>query len=288
MRRAMTVMACVLVAACSKAPDSQGGTTGSSDAGPDLGGRAAAGVAFTYAYSLVMPGDDIAELQETHASACERLGPDRCRITGLHYTVAQSGRIDADLAMTVAAPIARRFGREGVLAAEKAGAVLAGVTIGGTEVATQAAADTRAATEATGERARIQADLRRPQTAAARAELMRRDTELAAQARTASADAAAARESIANTPVSFDYESGRGAGLANRVREAGEAAAASTAVTLTVLLSALATLGPPLLLLLLLVVAWRRWGRAAWRRIAGPDEPYAPPGPAPRPDQPVR
>ncbi len=277
MRRAMTAMACVLVAACSKAPDSGGGTAGSSDAGPDLHGRAAAGVAFTYAYSLVMPGDDIAEVQETHASACERLGPDRCRITGLHYTVAPSGRIDADLSMTVAAPIARRFGREGVLAAEKAGAVLGGVTIGGTEVATQAAADTRAATEATGERARVQADLRRRQTPEARAELLRRDTELTAQARTARADAAAARASIAGTPVSFDYRSGRGAGLANRVREAGETAAASTAVTLTTLLAALATLGPPLILILLLVIAWRRWGHRAWQRIAGPDVPDTPP-----------
>jgi hypothetical protein len=284
MRRAMTVAAaCLAIAACSKAPDAN--DAASSDSGPDLGGRAAAGVAFTYAYSLVMPGDDIADVQETHASACERLGPDRCRITGLHYTVGSSGRIDADLAMTVAAPIARRFGREGVLAAEKAGAVLAGVTIGGTEVATQAAADTQAATEATGERARVQADLRRTQTAAARAELLRRDTELAAQARTARADAAAARESIANTPVSFDYSSGRGAGLANRVREAGDAAAASTAVTLATLLTALATLGPPLILILLLVVVWRRWGHRAWRRIAGPDDPYAPR--APRADPPA-
>jgi hypothetical protein len=284
MRRAITVAAaCLAIAACSKGPDGGGGA--SSDAGPDLGGRAAAGVAFTYAYSLVMPGDDIADVQETHASACERLGPDRCRITGLHYTVGSSGRIDADLAMTVAAPIARRFGREGVLAAEKAGAVLAGVTIGGTEVATQAAADTQAATEATGERARVQADLRRTQTAAARAELLRRDTELAAQARTARADAAAARDSIANTPVSFDYSSGRGAGLANRVREAGDAAAASTAVTLATLLTALATLGPPLILILLLVVVWRRWGHRAWRRIAGPDDLYTPP--APRADPPA-
>jgi len=273
MRRAMTVAAaCMMVAACSKGPDG-----GSSDTGPDLGGRSAAGIAFSYAYSLVMPGDDIADVQEIHAAACERLGPDRCRITGLHYTVAPSGRIDADLSMTVAASVARTFGRQGVLAAQKAGAVLGGVTIGGTEVATQAKADTHAATEATTERARVQADLRRRQTPEARAELRRRDTELAAQARTARADAATARDSIANTPVSFDYRSGRGTGLANRVREAGDAAAASTAATLAAVLWVLATLGPPLVLLLALVVVWRRWGRAAWRRIAGPDAPHTPP-----------
>ena len=171
MRRAMTVMACVLIAACSKAPDSQGGTTGSSDAGPDLGGRAAAGVAFTYVYSLVMSGDDIAEVQETHASACERLGPDRCRITGLHYTVAQSGRIDADLAMTVAAPIARRFGREGVLAAEKAGAVLAGRAAPGllpkrlawaSEGTDKATVETTRATAAVAERRDVVVNMRMP------------------------------------------------------------------------------------------------------------------------------
>jgi hypothetical protein len=274
MRRTMTVAAigaaCAMAAACSKAPDSHDGAAGS-DAGPEIGGRSAAGIAFSYAYALVMPGDDIADVQEAHAAACERLGPDRCRITGLHYTVASSGRIDADLSMTVAAAVARTFGRQAVLAAQKSGAVLSGVTIGGTEVATQANADTRTATDATAERARIQAELRRRQTPAARTELLLRDNELAAQARAARADAATARDSIANTPVSFDYRSGRGAGLVNRLRESGDAAAASTAVTLTTLLSAIATLGPPLLLILLLVVAWRRWGQAAWRRIAGPD-----------------
>jgi len=277
MRRAMTVVAaCAMIAACSKAPDSHDDAAVSGDTGPDLGGRSAAGIAFSYAYSLVMPGDDIADVQETHAAACERLGPDRCRITGLHYTVAPSGGVDADLSMTVAASVARTFGRQGVLAAQKAGAVLGGVTIGGTEVATQARADTQAATEAITERARVQADLRRRQTPEARAELRRRDTELAAQARTARADAATARDSIANTPVSFDYRSGRGVGLANRVREAGDAAAASTAATLAAVLWVLATLGPPLVVLLALVVVWRRWGQAAWRRVAGPGAPGAP------------
>jgi len=46
MRRAMTVAAaCMMVAACSKGPDGGGG-----DTGPDLGGRSAAGIAFSYAY----------------------------------------------------------------------------------------------------------------------------------------------------------------------------------------------------------------------------------------------
>ena len=107
------------LAGCSKAPDG-------ADPGPALG-NAAAGLAFAYAYSLTLPARAIDDLQEAHAAACEALGPERCRITGIAYDVDAAGDVSASLSANVAAPIARRFGRDAVDAAERAGATLTGI-----------------------------------------------------------------------------------------------------------------------------------------------------------------
>src|SRR4051812_2612282 len=52
---------------------------------PDIAPRAAPGVAFNYRYAFRLPPKRIAQVQEEHAQACEKLGVARCRITGMLY-----------------------------------------------------------------------------------------------------------------------------------------------------------------------------------------------------------
>jgi hypothetical protein len=49
---------------------------------PAIGPSAAPGVAFNYRYAFRLPGERVSAVQEQHAAACEKLGLDRCRITG--------------------------------------------------------------------------------------------------------------------------------------------------------------------------------------------------------------
>lgn len=248
------------LAGCGKAPESSAGE-------PDIAGNAIAGVAFDYRYDLSLPSNAISDLQETHAQACERLVA-RCRITGLRYTVGDSGDVSASLSVKVAAPLARAFGRDAVKVAERAGATLTGADISGTDVGTAAEANATERTDVEGERTRIARELARTDLPAAeRAELLRQQAALADQARAARATATEQRDALANTPMTFVYQTGRGIGLVNRVRDAGDTAIDSIAVTITVILWALAALGPPILVLFVLFLLWRRWGRVWWRRL---------------------
>ena len=52
---------------------------------PGIAPSAAPGVAFNYRYAFRLPGERISAVQEQHAAACEKLGLDRCRITGMRY-----------------------------------------------------------------------------------------------------------------------------------------------------------------------------------------------------------
>jgi len=239
------------LAGCSKAPESSAGE-------PDIAGNSVAGVAFDYSYDLTLPSSRISDLQEEHARACERLGATRCRITGLRYTVGQQGDVSANLSVKIAAPLARAFGRAGVKQAESVGATLTGADISGTDVATAAAATATERTDVATERARVDLSPRE------RAELRQQQAVAQGQATAAAATASEQRESLANTPMSFDYTTGRGTGLVDRLQDAGDTALGSIGLTVTALLWVLAALGPPLLVILLAFLVWRRWIQRWW------------------------
>lgn len=249
---------------CSKAPG------GGGDGGPDVGnGAATAGLAFTYSYGLTLPARSIATVQEAHAAACEALGSGRCRITGLGYTVDRAGTVSADLSVRVAAPIARRFAREAVTAAEQAGATLTGAHIGGDDVSLAQTAATRQSEEATVELTRIDRALARPDLPAAeRAELRSQRAAETQAARTAAATQTQSAASIATAPVAFHYEAGRGSGLLNSLRDSGDTAIASATATVTAITWLVAMLGPPLLSLAVVAWLWLWLGAPLWRRIA--------------------
>ncbi|HXH17213.1 MAG TPA: hypothetical protein VNJ10_13895 [Sphingomonas sp.] len=263
MKRLLIGALAVTIAGCSRAPESSAGE-------PDIAGNSVAGIAFDYSYNLSLPSSRIADLQEDHARACEQLGTTRCRITGLGYTVDGQGDVSASLAVKLAAPLARKFGRDGVKRAESLGATLTGADISGTDVATAAEATSTERVDIGAERARVDRELARTGLKAGEREQLRgQQAALIEQARSAQTDAAAQRDSLANTPMSFTYRTGRGTGLIDRLRDAGDTALGSVGLTVTALLWVLAALGPPFLVLAALFVIWIRWGEGWWTKLTG-------------------
>ena len=259
-------VAAMLLVGCSKAPED-------SDIGPQLGNTTASDLAFTYAYSLTLPARAIDRVQEAHAAACESLGQQRCRITGMTYTVDGAGHVYASLSARVASPLARRFGRDAITAAEREGATLTGSNIGGSEAAQEDADAGMLANQAQIDLARIDKELARSDLPGAeRAELQTQREARLADRRGADRAAAGARASIVTAPVAFTYTTGRGAGFVNQLRDTGDTALASAAATLTAALWLLATLGPPALALLALFLLWRAVGRRWWVRLVGPGD----------------
>lgn len=118
--------------AAQEATDSRGNTAAEA---PDIDIKAAPGVAFTYRYDFVVPDSAISAVQETHASACEKLGAGQCRITGMRYTLLADDKVSAQLRFKLAPQLARSFGKEGIAAIEKAAGKLVEAQIDGDDVA---------------------------------------------------------------------------------------------------------------------------------------------------------
>lgn len=255
------------LAACSEGPQGQETRTRTMDveeAGAPAGVSvtAAPGVAFNYRYAFSLPGSRIAAAQETHAAACEQLGIVRCRITGMRYQLLGENRVEAMLSFKLDPAIARAFGKQGIAAITKAEGTLIDAEITGTDAGAEIqrlAADRAQAAE---ELARIDRELARTNLAASeRAELQRQRADQAGRLETVRSGTSAQRESLANTPMVFDYRAGRavrgfdaGAPFASAL----DLLSSSAQATLAFVLGTLALLGPPALLLLLGLLVWRR------------------------------
>ncbi|WP_308814504.1 hypothetical protein [Sphingomonas sp. GV3] len=251
-------LACVLVAGCSKAPD----------AGPGDAATRATDVAFAYRYDFRLPSSRIAEAQEAHATACERLGPGRCRITGMSYHLDASGTASASLDLRVASPIARGFGQDGIKGIAAAGGALTSAEIVGTDAAPQRDAALTGAADAHADLGEVDRQLARADLSKQmRSDLLARRAALLETQRQAAAAGAAARASVMTTPISFRYDAGSGVGLVPRLLEAAQAGYASLTWTLATTLTLIAWLAPPSAMLLLLAWAWHRLGRRWWARV---------------------
>ena len=279
----------LVVAGCSKAPDEQRESMSTYDVSPPpapgspaaavqgmeapgIRVTAAPGVAFDYRYAFKLPAARVAGAQEAHASACEKLGIARCRITGMRYALAGENSIDAMLAFKLAPEIARGFGKQGIDLVKAAEGTLIDAAITGTDAG---AVIDRARTErarAVDELKRIDAQIARVPRTAERAELQQQRDEAARRIAGAEDAAATEREALANTPMTFLYGSGpaiRGFDASAPVKSSIDMALASAQFTLTFVLGLLAVLGPPALVLLLCWLLWRRL-RPAWRRLRTP------------------
>lgn len=247
------------------------------DAPAGIAITAAPGVAFAYRYAFRLPSAKIASAQEGHAAACEKLGVARCRITGMRYRLIGENDIDAMLSFKLDPAIARAFGKNGIALIKAADGTLTEAAITGTDAGGAIDRLTTEQAQAADALRRVEADLARtvgPRAAVERAELQ---NQRAAIERTLAANrgsVADQRESLANTPMTFDYGSGRavrGFDSSAPLTSALDTAVASAQATLAVLLGILAIFGPPAIVLLLAWLLWRRFGRLApWRRGSAP------------------
>ena len=209
----------VALAACSKSPERskdaqtldvrEEAAPADAAAGPGIAVSSAPGVAFNYRYAFRVPNAKISAVQEEHAQACEKLGLDRCRITGMRYRLVSDNEVSAMLAFKLDPTLARDFGKQGIAAVTKAEGMLVDSEITGTDAGSEITASSRASASLRDELAKIEAQLAQPKLAASeRAELQAQAAELRSQLRGQSETRTAARESLATTPMVFDYGSG--------------------------------------------------------------------------------
>jgi len=177
-------------------------------AGPNVGPTAAPGVAFNYRYAFRLAAPRIAEVQEQHAQLCERLTVARCRITGLRYRVVNERDIEAMLAFRLDPAIARRFGREGVEAVARAEGMLTESEITGTDAASSIRQAGRSIAQMTDELRRIEARLAARPSDDERIRLEGDADRLRQGIRAAEAGREEQADSLATTPMVFNYGSG--------------------------------------------------------------------------------
>lgn len=243
-------------------------------AAPGIVPTAAPGVAFSYRYGFRLPDDQVSAAQEAHAAACEKLGLDRCRITGLTYELDEHDRVQGTLDLSIDPLLARNFGKEATVEIEKREGKLHYTRIEGED---QNPALDQAATRqgtANTEIAKLEADLAKAKGENERVQLREQLRQLRAQIASAKEQATSAEARIQRTPMSFAYlggnASGRGFAGENPAKDAWYMFVDSAATMISVVLKAIAVLLPWLAALALLVALWRtrlfnpvrRW----WRR----------------------
>ena len=288
MRTLLLATTCLCLAACGRAPDREADSSSTSSApsapmqAPDRapvamdvaappgmsapGGiavTAAPGVAFAYHYAFRLPSTRIAAAQEAHALACEKLGIARCRITGMRYRLLGENNVEAMLAFKLDPAIARDFGKKGIGVVEAAQGTLVDAEITGTDAGAAISRLNVQRSRAADELKRIDTELARPKlTAEERITLQTQRAEIVQTIAANKDSTAEQQESLADTPMVFDYGSGkavRGFDASSPLTSAADTAIGSVQVTIAVILGLLAFFGPPGIVVLLGWVAWRRF-----------------------------
>jgi len=232
---------------------------------PSVGPTAAPGVAFNYRYAFRLAGERISQVQEQHAAACEKLGIARCRITGMRYRLTGHDEIEAMLAFKLDPAIARAFGKQAIAAVNGAEGMLVDAEITGEDAGAKIAAAIRGQGQIEDELKRIEAQLARPGLKAAeRAELQVQAEQLRERLQALGAEKTEQQESLATTPMVFNYGTGDlvpGFDGRPRLKQALQRAADNLVGGALWIAVALITLLPWLVLIGLALWAWLRWGR---------------------------
>ena len=267
--RWMMVALFASTAACSQKEETSGNSVKSFDveegASPNVSPTAAPGVAFDYRYRFGLPDARISAAQEAHAAACEKLGIDTCRITGMTFNVDERDRVSASLNLSIDATLARGFGKQVIRAVDQAGGRLRSVAITGEDQ--NPTLDAAAAREADAEGAASSIDTSLNETGQKfdRSVLREQARQARGAAIEARGQAAAARFKLTSTPMHFAYEgggAGRGFAGSNPVAEAWYLFIDSLATMIAVGLKALALVLPWLFLIVFGIIAFRsRLGR---------------------------
>jgi hypothetical protein len=211
--------------ACSKGPDNASEPTAVESASDSVGGAAhdaaleagdqppgidpnvAPGVAFDYRFDYSLPEKRIAELQEQHSRLCGRLGLAHCRVTGLTFNKARNGNIDADMSFKLDPAMALTFTRDATDLINRAEGKLETSNVEGNNVGDSIVSDDKSADAKRAELAKIEAEIKIPGLSKTRRdELSRQAAELRDALDRFKADRDEKVESLATTPVVFNYE----------------------------------------------------------------------------------
>jgi hypothetical protein len=166
-------------------------------------------VAFNYRYAFRLPANRIAGVQEEHAQACEKLGINRCRITGMRYRLVHENDIEAMLAFKLDPVIAREFGKTGIEAVKRSDGMLIDSEITGIDAGAAIKSANRADAQLSDELGKIEVQLQhRGLPAVERERLQSEAQQLRQSIRTTRDTRDEQEESLATTPMVFEYASG--------------------------------------------------------------------------------
>lgn len=174
--------------------------------GPNVAPSAAPGVAFAFRYAFQLPASRVSEVQEQHAGACERLGVHRCRVTGMRFRVAEDRTIAAMLTVKLEPPLARRFGRSATETVRRAEGMLIESDIAGSDVEAGIRSSTRDIARMREDLLLLERRIAAPGPAAAeRDRLIYEAQRLRQSLAAAEAGREDQQESLATTPMVFEY-----------------------------------------------------------------------------------
>lgn len=253
--------------------------------GPDVAITAAPGVAFNYQYAFRLDDDRIAKVQEDHAAACEALGINRCRITGMSYRLVRENEIAGQLQFKLDPAIARRFGKDAIATVEKAEGVLALANITGDDVGSTISESQRRSAGTGAEIARLETRLKQAGLGdRERTELQQQIATLRQQQNAESDTRRAGEALLATTPMTFDYQGTGGLpgiGYGNPFSDALNMLIRSGGLMLSFILVAGAAVLPWAALFALFLLLWRTKavvgvrGWFAGRKKVAPPTPVA-------------
>lgn len=237
-------------------------------AGPNVSVTTTPGVAFSYRYAYRLANARIQAAQEAHAQMCEKLTLARCRITGMRYSLVNERDISASLELKLDPSIARQFGKDGTKVVTDAQGMLVDQQITGTDMAPTIEGANRGRAALQDELDRVNRELSRPGLSnIIRDRLLSEASQVRAQMRGLAEQRTTAEETLATTPITFSYGSGRtvpGFDDERPIARAIEQAGANFQGALGFLIVAGATLLPWALLAGLLIWLWRRLRIGAW------------------------
>jgi hypothetical protein len=249
-------------------------TAASEPGGPNISVTAAPGVAFNYRYAFRLPNAKIATAQETHASMCEKLGIARCRITGMRYSLVNERDVSASLELKLDPAIARQFGKDATKIVTDAEGMLVDQQISGIDAGSSIERANRSRAEMQDELDRVTKELARPGlSSVVRDRLLSEAASLRSQIRSLGEQKASDEESLAKTPMVFNYGSGKaipGFDEPAPLSQAFDRAGYNLLSAIGFLIITIATLLPWVLIVMLIVWGYRRL--PARMRIFKPSE----------------
>jgi hypothetical protein len=217
-------------------------------AAPRIGANVAPGVAFEHHHQFALPEARIGETQSRHAAQCEALGIVRCRVTGMTFEKADGGEVEATLAFKLDPALAYGFARDAADIVEAADGRLADSRITGEDAGSAIVGDDKSLAGIDTELAKIEAQLKIPNLSKdVRGRLVEEAQRLRAERKEIAVGRDGKVESLATTPVTFDYASSdavMGFDNASPIGRAARTAGASFSAMIEVVLTVFGALAP--------------------------------------------